>query len=114
MIRARLGESIDIACSLLRFVQFRRDSAGENWGLHYLRDREQREVDFVVTLNRRVHWLIEVKTSDDSASSHLRYFHPRLKPEHSLQLVHKLSRPQENAGIRILPLGKWLDGLPSQ
>lgn len=100
-----------VACSLLRFVQFRRDSAGENWDLHYLRDREKREVDFVVTLNRAVHWLIEVKTADDSVSAHLRYFGERLKPKQCIQLVHRLTRPQEKAGVRIEPLGNWLGNL---
>lgn len=101
-----------VACSLLRFTQFRRDSAGENWDLYYLRDRERREVDFVVTLDRRVHWLIEVKAADDTPSAHLRYFHERLKPQQSLQLVQRLSRPQERSGVRIRPLGAWLDALP--
>jgi len=101
-----------VACSLLRFTQFRRDSTGENWDLHYLRDREGREVDFVVSLDRRLQWLIEVKTSDDTPSAHLRYFNERLVPHQALQLVLKLSRPQEKSGIRILPLAPWLDGLP--
>jgi predicted AAA+ superfamily ATPase len=100
-----------VACSLLRFIQFRRDSTGENWDLHYLRDREQREVDFVVTLNRRVHWLIEVKKADDTVGAGLRYYHERLKPQQSIQLVHDLARPMERSGVRIQPLAKWLDAL---
>lgn len=100
-----------VACSLLRFTQFRRDATGENWDLHYLRDREGREVDFVVTLERRVQWLIEVKTSDDTPSGHLRYFNERLRPQQSVQLVQHLSRAQERSGIRIQPLGPWLDAL---
>jgi len=101
-----------VACSLLRFTQFRRDSAGENWNLYYLRDREGREVDFVVTLDRRIQWLIEVKTSDDTPSGHLRYFNERLRPQQALQLVLQLARAQERSGVRIQPLGPWLDALP--
>lgn len=100
-----------VACSLLRFVQFRRDSAGENWDLHYLRDREKREVDFVVTLNRSVHWLIEVKSADDAVSPGLGYYGERLKPKQSIQLVHRLIRPLEKRGVRIEPLGPWLEKL---
>ncbi len=100
-----------VACTLLRFVQFRKDSIGENWNLHYLRDREKREVDFVVTLNRRVLWLIEVKSGDDTISSSLRHFNERLKPQESLQLVHQLTRRQEKNGIHIEPLGAWLQRL---
>jgi predicted AAA+ superfamily ATPase len=102
-----------VACGLLKFVQFRRDASGENWEVFYLRDKESREVDFVVTLNRRVHWLIEVKTSDDNPSSSLRYYTQKLRPHESLQLVRNLERPQEKAGIKILPLGGWLEELPA-
>jgi len=102
-----------VAGSLLKFAQFRRDASGENWGVFYLRDKESREVDFVVTLNRGVHWLIEVRASDDNPSPSLKYYTQKLRPHESLQLVRHLDRSQEKSGIKILPLGKWLEGLPS-
>jgi uncharacterized protein len=102
-----------VASSLLKHTQFRKDSAGENWDLFYLRDKEHREVDFVVMLNRRVHWLIEVKKSDGALSNSLRYYTEKLQPKQSLQLVLDLDRPQERAGVKILPLGKWLEALSS-
>jgi uncharacterized protein len=101
-----------VACSLLKFTQFRKDAFGENWDVFYLRDKEGREVDFVVTHNRRVNWLIEVKASDGDVSTALRYYAQKLKPMESLQLVLNLERPQEKSGIKLLPLGKWLDALP--
>jgi len=102
-----------VACSLLKFAQFQRDACGENWGVFYLRDKESREVDFVVTLNRSVHWLIEVKASDDNPSTSLRYYTQKLRPHESLQLVRTLDRPQEKSGIKILALGRWLENLPA-
>ena len=101
-----------VACSLLKFTQFRQDAFGETWGLFYLRDKEDREVDFVVTLNRRVHWLIEVKSSDTDLSGGLKYYTEKLKPAESIQLVRNLERPLEKSGCKILPLGKWLEDLP--
>jgi uncharacterized protein len=101
-----------VACSLLKFTQFRKDAFGENWDVFYLRDKEGREVDFVVTHNRHVNWLIEVKASDGDVSTALRYYTQKLKPMESLQLVLNLERPQEKSGIKLLPLGKWLDALP--
>jgi predicted AAA+ superfamily ATPase len=101
-----------VASCLLKYIDFKKDTAGENWELFYLRDKEQREVDFVVTLNRRVHWLIEVKSSDDAVSSNLKYYSEKLRPVQALQLVLRLDRPLEKAGIKILPLGKWLEALP--
>ena len=101
-----------VACSLLKFTQFRRDSIGENWELYYLRDKEGREVDFVVTFNRKVHWLIEVKATDDTVGTSLRYYSQKLQPAAAHQLVLNLHRPQERSGIRILSLGNWLEALP--
>ncbi len=101
-----------VACSLLKYAQFRKDTVGENWEIFYLRDKESREVNFVVTFNRRVHWLIEVKASDHSPSTSLRYYTEKLRPYDSLQLVLNVDRAQEKLGIKILPLGKWLEELP--
>lgn len=100
-----------VASSLLKFVHFKRDVAGESWDVFYLRDKEGREVDFVVTLNRRVHWLVEVTTSDGTFSKSLLYYTERLRPKLSLQLVLDLDRPLEKSGIRILPLARWLESL---
>lgn len=103
-----------VAGSLLKFAQFRKDAVGESWEIFYLRDKESREVDFVVTFNRRVHWLIEVKASDDKPGTSLKYYTEKLRPHESLQLVLNLDRAQEKSGIKILPLGKWLAELPFQ
>jgi len=100
-----------VACSLLKHSQFRKDVSGESWELFYLRDKEGREVDFVVTLNRRVHWLIEVKKSNSELSASLKHYTQKLKPKQSFQLVLNLDRPQERSGIKMIPLSEWLDQL---
>jgi hypothetical protein len=53
-----------------------------------------------------------VKASDPSPSTSLRYYTEKLRPHDSLQLVLNLERAQEKSGIKILPLGKWLEELP--
>ena len=100
-----------VACALLKYRDYHRDIFGKRYELHYFRDREKREVDFVLTLNRRPHWCIEVKLSDDRLSPSLRYVHERFKPQASFQLVKNLERPKEVQGISILPVDQWLDGL---
>jgi len=60
------------------------------------------------------HWLIEVKASDDNPGTSLRYYTAKLRPDESLQLVLNLDRAQEKSGIKVLPLGKWLEELPFQ
>lgn len=104
---ARLENAV--ACSLLKYCHFQRDSLGKLFELHYFRDREKREVDFVVTLNRKPFWCVEVKTSDADLSPALAYLHQRFQPKASFQLVQHLDREQERTGIRITSLAAWLD-----
>lgn len=101
-----------VACSLLKFCHWRHDVQGKRYELWFFRDREKREVDFVVTLNRKPFWCIEVKTREDGLSPHLKYLHHRFNPTHgSFQLVQYLERPQEVEGIRIVSCAQWLNNL---
>ncbi len=99
------------ACSLLKYCNFQRDVFGRQLELFYFRDREKREVDFVITLERKVQWCIEVKAGDDNLSRNLEYLHKRLKPARSFQLVKNLDKPKEIRGINIVSLAVWLDRL---
>jgi uncharacterized protein len=102
-----------VACALLKHCDFQHDRFGKNMALCYFSDREKREVDFVVTLNRSPHWALEVKTSENELSPHLRYFHERAEPRASYQLVQNLSpspsQKLEKHGIEIVNLAEWLD-----
>lgn len=100
-----------VACSLLKQVQLRKDLTGENWDLHYLRDKEKHEVDFAITYNRKVVYLVEVKTSQDKMSTGLQYYTQKLKPKNSILLVLNLNRALEKNGIKILPLGPWIENI---
>ena len=83
-------------------------------GFAILRDNEGREVDFVVTFNWRVHWLIEVKPADVNPSTRLRYYTGDIAAHESLQLVLNRDRAQANSGIKLLPWRSWLEALPYQ
>jgi predicted AAA+ superfamily ATPase len=58
-----------------------------DFALHYVRDKEKREVDFLVTRGQRPYLLVETKLSDEAPSPALKYFHERLRPRLSLQLI---------------------------
>lgn len=62
------------AINLLKHVYAKKDYEGAQCALHYLRDKEKREVDFVIAVENKVNRLIEVKYSDDSLSANLHYF----------------------------------------
>jgi predicted AAA+ superfamily ATPase len=90
-----------VATHLLKRIQFLEDCLGERMGLFYLRDRDDREVDFVITRGRKVEELIEVKYSDESVSSSLKYYAGILKPRRAVQIVYGLQRPRFVDGIEV-------------
>jgi predicted AAA+ superfamily ATPase len=100
-----------VACTLLKRCHLEQDTTGRKLKLFYFRDRDRREVDFVVTEGPRVKWCIEVKQEDADLHRSLAYLCERLRPAQGLQLVRELSRPREIGGIKIIPLAKWLDDL---
>jgi predicted AAA+ superfamily ATPase len=69
--------------------------------LHYIRDKDGREVDFVTIVDGKVIDLIEVKVADGDVSSSLRYYAERLKPVRAVQIVGKLHRPFHSKGILV-------------
>ena len=63
-----------VACSLLKEMHRAQDVEGEELGLHYIRDRDGREVDFLITRNGLPWRMVEVKWRDAAPSPHLRRF----------------------------------------
>jgi hypothetical protein len=76
-----------IASHLLKAVQFWTDSGFGEYGLYYLRDKDGREVDFLVTKDRKPWFLVEVKSSGEQGISRwLYYYQDKLKVPHAFQL----------------------------
>lgn len=91
-----------VATHLLKRIQFLEDYTGHEYTLSYLRDKEGREVDFVVLKNGIVDVLVEAKYSDDSVSSSLVYYAERLKPRRAIQLCASVKRPYHSKGIDVM------------
>ncbi len=79
-----------VACHLLKAVQGWQDLGLGRFELCYLRDKGQREVDFVVVRDRRPWFLVEVKTTDTSLSSSLEHFQRQVGAPHAFQVVQNL------------------------
>lgn len=101
------------ACSLLKYCHFRTDTTGVRTRLYYFRDKEKREVDFIVTEKNVVKWCIEVKSSDDTLHKPLLYFQERARAQEAFQLVYNLDRAKEIKGVKIVSLADWLRALPT-
>ncbi len=76
-----------VASHLYKAVQFWTDCGYGEYGLYYLRDKDKREVDFLVTKNRKPWFLVETKTSGQQGISRwLHYYHEKLKVPHAFQI----------------------------
>ena len=76
-----------VACHLLKAVDGWNDLGLGHFDLRYLRDKQQREVDFVVIRDQQPWFLVEVKTSDGNLNPALAHFQKQLQAPNALQLV---------------------------
>lgn len=76
-----------IACHLYKAIQYWNDSGFGEFDLFFIRTKDQREVDFLITKDEAPWILIEVKTSaKENLSPQLYYFQDQLKTEHAFQV----------------------------
>ena len=77
-----------VASALLKAVHLWSDDGAGDFGLFFLRDKQQREVDFVVVRDGRPWFLVEVKSSGRvSLSSALHLFQRQTGAPHALQVA---------------------------
>lgn len=84
------GETM-VACHLLKAVEGWTDLGLGDFELRYLRDKQKREVDFLVARDRKPWFLAEVKSTDTRLSPSLGYFQIQTKAPHAFQLVMNLA-----------------------
>ncbi len=102
-----------VACSLLKEVHFREDVKGEDWDIFYLRNKDKKEVDFLIVKNNQPHCMIEVKTTQDSVSSGLRFFAKQFSNILKIQLVQNIKKEKTFFnGIEIRNIAHWLAKMP--
>lgn len=90
-----------VATSLIKRLHFIEDYYGYRCSLHYIRDKDGREVDFATVIDNRLDQLIEVKQSDSDLSSALSYYTNKLSPRQAVQIVGNLKRGYDKQGIRV-------------
>ncbi len=100
-----------VASHLLKFVNFITDHEGYKADLHFLRDVDKREVDFLVTIDGKPWFAVEVKLNDTVLSPHLLYYRDRLEIPYLYQVVKKTGVDRLEKGARIVSAGKFLTGL---
>lgn len=96
-----------VALHLLKLVDAWNDRGQGDFVLHYVRDKEKREADFLVVDGRRPFVIVECKLSDDDVSPALGYFAERLKPSKAVQVVRQ-GRARLRGGHLVLPASRFL------
>lgn len=76
-----------VACHLLKAVDYWTDQGFGNFELRYLRDKQKREVDFLVVRDDQPWFLVEVKQSDVALSPSLQHFQQQTGAAHAFQVV---------------------------
>ncbi len=80
-----------VASHLLKAVHLWTDSGFGTYGLYFLRDKEKREVDFLVTKDEKPWFLVEVKLSKNSGlSKSLYHYQEQTGALHAFQVVYNM------------------------
>jgi hypothetical protein len=103
---ARLENAV--ACCLLAELHFHQDTTGDRVDLHYLRDKDKNEVDFLTVVNKTPVNLVEVKSGDEKFSRSLFHFKQYFSDVSCFQLVMDLTRKKSTPNIRLLPAHEFL------
>ncbi|MCL2659473.1 MAG: AAA family ATPase [Acidobacteriaceae bacterium] len=85
-----------IACHLLKAVDIWTDLGFGNFELRYVRDKQQREVDFLVVRDRKPWFLVEAKLGDTALSPALAYFQTQVKAPYAFQVIVNLPFEEVN------------------
>ena len=102
-----------IASHLLKFAHLYHDAFGINTGLFFLRDREKREVDFLLTWENEPWIIVEVKLTKPDKLTSLHYFSKKLSIEQRFVVTRseKADYVDKTKGIRIIPAARFLMAL---
>jgi len=98
-----------VACALLKELHFLEDTTGMSSALHYVRTKDGRELDFVVCMDGKPVYLIEVKSSGEDVSPAFYHFLPLFGDIRATQLVRHCVREKTFPNsIEMRALIPWL------
>lgn len=100
-----------VASHLLKFCDFLFDAEGHKARLYYLRDKEQREVDFLVAVGGKPWFCVEVKNVFKDVPKSLKYFGAKLKIPFIYEVVKEENVDLLKNGVRIISASKFLSAL---
>jgi uncharacterized protein len=101
-----------VASHLLKFCHYWQDGHGIKAELHYVRDLEKREVDFLVTWNKTPWMLVECKLSGEGDPRPIERFGERLgvKERYMVGMAGSRDFVDRATGVRFIPAGQVFEG----
>lgn len=98
-----------IAISLYKEINYRNDSMGENYSLHYMRNKNHKEVDFVICNNKKPVAMIEAKLSDNNLTNAFSIFQKQTGDIPKYILVKNLKKNTTmKDGAKVVSAAEWL------
>ena len=85
-----------VASNLLKYCHYHEDTSGDEMELCFLRDNNQREVDFVVLRDGKPVFAVECKSGEKGISKHLVYFSKRT----NIPIFYQVHMGREDYEIR--------------
>jgi len=104
-----------VAVHLLKYVQYINQLGLGDLSLHYVRDKERREVDFLICSKRKPTLLIECKVGQEGLDSSLFHFAKLLGVNAVFQVTEQLQEPkifrEGDLTIQVVPAASFLGEL---
>ncbi len=100
-----------IASHLLKLVDFMYDYEGYKARLFFLRNTDKKEVDFLVAVDQKPWFAVEVKQADEVPSKTLVTCKEKLNIPFAYQVLEKSGVDRFKNGVRIISADRFLGGL---
>lgn len=97
-----------VACHLLKNVQWQQDTRGAAVDLHYIRTKDEAEVDFCLSEGDTLTHLVECKLSDTKPHRALARFAEQWPQAQAIQLVRECRAEADTGRLQIRDAAPWL------
>lgn len=103
-----------MAVHLIKACCYWTDAGYGNFELWYVRDKEKREVDFLVTDKKVPCFMVEAKLGDSDIAPSLKYFSDRINVKHAFQVVGNVPHDYcvQRGRITVVSAKRFLHALP--
>ena len=97
-----------VACHLLKNTQWQQDVKGAEVNLHYIRTKDDSEIDFCISEGDTLSHLVECKLSDNKPHRALARFAEQWPDAQSVQLVRECKSESDTGNLQVRDAAQWL------